>query len=203
MISTLGEEAKMPRKLIPQATFLALTIFGASIIGGLWCLSYALPWDKLKAVADAGGMPISEIARQYWGGWAVLVPITAISAALGISIATAVGASRVLFSMGRGGLAPAVLGELHPRHQVPWKAMHVIFGLGFVAAAGTGALLGPYNAPRLVGNGGDVFRDAGLISWSTWPNLVLFRSERAGFFVGHRFSAARFGAGRGDRKWTV
>jgi amino acid transporter len=176
VISTLGEEAKMSRRLVPQATFLALTIFGASIIGGLWCLSYALPWDKLKAVADAGGMPISEIARQYWGGWAVLVPITAISAALGISIATAVGASRVLFSMGRGGLAPARLGELHAKHQVPWKAMHVIFGVGFLAAAGTGAVLGPYFAYAWWGTAATFFAMLTYLMVNL-ANLVLFRQR--------------------------
>ncbi len=70
--------------------------------------------------------------------------LTGVSAALGIAIATAVGASRVLFSMARGGLAPRGFAEL--RNQVPWRAMHVVFGSGLLGAVIAGALAGPYRA---------------------------------------------------------
>jgi amino acid transporter len=174
VISTLGEEAKMPRKLIPQATFVALILFGSGIILGLWILTYAVSLERLKQVADAGGMPISEIARQYWGGWAALVPVTAISAALGIAIATSVGASRVLFSMGRSGLAPARFAQLHPRYQVPWNAMNAIFGVGLVAAVGTGALLGPYNAYAWWGTTSTFFAMLTYLMVNL-ANIVLFK----------------------------
>ena len=58
VVSTLGEEARMPRRLIPRATLVALLGFGALIIGALWCLSDGAD-QRLKAVADSGGMPIS------------------------------------------------------------------------------------------------------------------------------------------------
>ena len=177
VISTLSEEAKMARKMIPQATFLALAIFGAFIIAGVWALTYAAPAEKLKAVADAGGMPITEIAREFWGKWALLVPVTAITAALGIAIATAVGASRVLYSMGRKGLAPASLAQLHPKYQVPWNAMNVIFGGGLVAAVITGACLGPYYAYTWWGTTSTFFAMLTYLLVN-FANLVLFR-ERA------------------------
>ena len=190
----------MPRKLVPQATFLALTLFGASIIGGLWCLSYAVSWDKLKAVADAGGMPISEIARQYWGRWAVLVPITAISAALGISIVTAVGASRVLYSMGRGGLAPATLGELHPTYQVPWKAMHVIFGSsGFLGGCRDGRGARAVQRVCLVGHGDHLLRDDDVPHGQCRQPRAF---QGAGVRISQWLFASRGGAGGGDRRWT-
>jgi amino acid transporter len=146
VISTLSEETHMPRRLIPQATFLALGVFGVFIIAGIWALCYGGSPEKLKAVADAGGMPISEIARDFWGGWASLVPVTAITAGLGIGIATAVGASRVLFSMARRGLVAERLGRVHAKYRVPWGALHLIFATGLVAAVVTGAALGPYNS---------------------------------------------------------
>lgn len=145
VISTLSEEAEAPKKLIPQATFLALAVFGVMIISGVWILTYSADPEKLRAVADAGGMPISEIARIYWGKWAQLVPLTAISASLGIAIATAVGSSRILFSMARKGDAPASLAVLHEKYNVPWNAMNLIFIVGLIAALATGALLGPYD----------------------------------------------------------
>jgi amino acid transporter len=146
VISTLSEEAKMSRKMIPQATFVALAIFGFFIIAGVWGFSYAATAARVKTVTDAGGMPISDIAQDFWGKWSFLVPITAISAALGIAVATAVGASRILFSMARNGLAPLAFGKLHEKYRVPWSAMHLVFGAGLIATLITGALLGPFYA---------------------------------------------------------
>jgi amino acid transporter len=144
VISTIAEETQLPRKLVPQATFLSLLCFGAVIVAGTWCLTYADSPERLKALADGSGMPITEIARQFWGRGSLLVVGTGISAALGIAIATAVGASRILYSMGRSGLGSPSFAKLHPRYQVPWNAMHAVFGVGLFAAAVTGFAIGPY-----------------------------------------------------------
>jgi amino acid transporter len=125
-------------------------------------------------VTDAGGMPISEIAREYWGKASFLVPVTAISAALGIAIATAVGASRILFSMSRKGLAPARFGKLHETYQVPWSAMHLIFGGGLIAALITGALLGPFFAYNWWGTTSTFFAMLTYLMVNV-SNIVLFR----------------------------
>ena len=146
VVSTLSEEARMARTLIPRATFLCLLLFGGFVIGGVWCLSYALPRGQLLALIAEGGLPIGGIARALWGRAAVLVTLTGLTSALGIAIATAVGASRVLFAMGRGGLAPATFGRLHPTARVPWNAMHLVFAAGLLGALIAGALVGPYQA---------------------------------------------------------
>jgi hypothetical protein len=46
--------------------------------------------------------------------------------------------------MGRSGLAPRAFASL--RNQVPWSAMHLVFGAGLVGAVIAGALAGPYRA---------------------------------------------------------
>jgi amino acid transporter len=188
VISTLSEEAKMSRKMIPQATFLAVILFGIVIIAGVWGFSYAESPEKLQAVAEAGGMPISDIAREYWGKWSFLVPITAISAALGIAIATAVGASRILFSMARKGMAPRLFSELHPVYRAPWNAMNLIFIVGLVAAVITGGVLGPYNAYAWWGATSTFFAMITYLMVNA-ANLILFRkilfcSARDFFFHG-------------------
>lgn len=175
VISTLSEETRMPRRLIPQATFLSLLIFGALMIAGMWCLTFASTPERLRAVADAGGMPISEIARNYWGRWSVLVPLTAISAALGISIATAVGSSRVLFSMGRSGLASSVFAKIHPHFRVPWNAMHFVFVVGVASALVTGVIVGPYRAYVWWGTTSTFFAMITYFMVNS-ANLLLFRS---------------------------
>jgi amino acid transporter len=146
VISTLGEETRMPSRLIPQATFLALVFFGALMIAGIWLLGYAVSPERLQRIAASGGMPITEIARAYWGRGAVLVPVTAITAALGLGIATSVGASRVLFSMARGGLAPSVFASLSARTRVPSAALGLVFSVGCLASVAVAAWVGPFRA---------------------------------------------------------
>jgi amino acid transporter len=145
VISTLAEEAKAPRKLIPQATFLALSIYALLVITGVWLLTHSVDPERVKQVAEMGGMPIREIALTYWGKGAILIPITAITAALGLVIATGVGSSRVLFSLSRRGHGPKIFAKTHPQYQVPWNANHLIMGGGLTLTLLTGALLGPYN----------------------------------------------------------
>mgnify|MGYP002153785053 CR=1 FL=1 len=183
VISTLAEEAKAPRTLIPQATFLALVLFGVLIIAGIWILTFASSPEHLREVADSGAMPISEIARIYWGKAAVFVPVTAISAALGLAIATSVGASRIALAMGRSGNAPSWLAWLHPGHRVPWKALHLVFGAGLAAAVFTGLVLGPYQAWVWWGTTSTFFAMNTYMMVNV-ANLVLFRKSAAGSLAG-------------------
>ncbi|MGZ6143638.1 MAG: APC family permease [Myxococcales bacterium] len=185
VISTVAEEAKMPRTLIPQATFLALGVFGALIIGGVWSLTFAAEPARLKAMVDeTNGMPITAVARGIWGRGSLLVMLTGISAALGIAIATAVGASRVLFSMARSGLAPRVFERL--RRQVPANAMHLIFASGLLGAVVVGALAGPYRAYLWWGSTATFFAMITFV-FVNLANLVLHRERTfrsvPGFFL--------------------
>jgi amino acid transporter len=179
VISTVAEEAKMPRKLIPQATFLALGVFGASIIGGVWSLTFAAPPQRLQEmVAETNGMPITAVARGVWGRGSLLVMLTGVSAALGIAIATAVGASRILFAMGRSGLAPRGFASL--RNQVPWNAMHVVFGAGLAGAVLAGYAAGPWRAYLWWGTTATFFAMITFI-FVNLANLVLHRGR--GFWL--------------------
>lgn len=139
VVSTLAEETHMPEKVIPRATILSLLVYAGIIVTGIWALTYGGTLEHLKKIAQEGQMPITEVAREAWGRGAVLIPITGISATLGLAIATAIGASRVLFSMARSGLAFRVFSQMK-------NSLHLIFALGLVAALLTGALLGSFDA---------------------------------------------------------
>jgi amino acid transporter len=184
VISTLGEEARMPRTLIPRATFLALLAFGLLMIGGVWCLTYAASPERLAAVAESGGMPISEIARRYWGRGSLLVSVTALTASLGIAIATSVGASRVLFSMARQGTAPVCFAILSPSHRAPARALDLIFGAGLAGGLLTGLVLGPYRSFTWWGTASTFFAMMTYLFVNT-SNLLLNRrrlfASRHGF----------------------
>ena len=145
VVSTLSEETNEPKKNIPRATLLALVIFAVIIIGGIWALTYGASREELKAIAEGGQMPITEISRRVWGIGGVLIPLTGISATLGLAIATAIGSSRVLFSMGRSGLTSkkfALLGK----GDTPINALHLIFACGLLTSLITAVFLGPFDA---------------------------------------------------------
>lgn len=176
VISTLAEEAKAPRHLIPKATFLALSLFALIIISGIWLLTLSADPVRLKQVADAGGMPIREIAVQYWGRGALLIPITAISAALGLVIATGVGSSRVLYAMCRRGHGPEIFAKVHAHYQVPWNATHLIMGAGLASTLLTGAILGPYRTWVWWGTASTLFAMVTYIVVN-FSNFYLFRDR--------------------------
>jgi amino acid transporter len=146
VVSTLSEEVKDPKRTIPRATLLSLVLYAGIIVLGIWALTYGGSREELQKIAESGQMPISEVARKVWGMGGLLIPITGLSAALGLTIATAIGASRVLFSMARKGSAPKLFATLHPKNQSPLNALHLIFGSTVLLTLATGILLGAYDA---------------------------------------------------------
>ena len=116
-------------------------------MAGVWCLTYSDTPERINALTESsGGMPITAIAKTFWGKGLIFIVLTGFSAALGIGIATSVGASRILFAMGRDGFASRSFGTVHERHSVPWTALHVIFLCGVVGPLVVGAFIGPYKA---------------------------------------------------------
>lgn len=145
VVSTLSEEVREPEKTIPRATLLSLVVYAGIIILGIWALTYGGTREELQKIAAGGAMPISEVARKVWGSGGLLIPITGLSATFGLTIATAIGASRILFSMARGGLAPRQFALLNGA-QAPVNALHLIFIGAGVLALVTGLCLGSYDA---------------------------------------------------------
>lgn len=112
----------------------------------MWALTFGGDTAYLRNVAESGRMPINEVARMVWGRASILVTFTALTATLALLVATSVGASRILFAKGRRHAAPAVFARLHPRYQVPWPALHLIFAVGLAGAFIVFACMGAYNA---------------------------------------------------------
>ena len=146
VISTVAEETKMARTRIPQATLLALLFFAVLVIVGIWALTLGGEPSALRQAATEGRMPINDVARSFWGRGSLLVTLTAISATLGLAVVTSLGASRILFDMGRRGAVHACFARLHPRYKTPWNSLNVIFFGGFIGATVVFGCVGSYNA---------------------------------------------------------
>jgi putrescine importer len=150
--TTVAEETKTPKRLVPIAVVSALVLTAVFWIVCSYLLSYSASTSQVTKDIAAGVTPFGPIAKTYWGHGSILVDITGMTASLGVYVAAIVGVGRVLFAMGRDRVLPHSLGRLHPRHQTPWNALHVLFGLAIAINLIGGAILGSYNFLLWVGN---------------------------------------------------
>jgi amino acid transporter len=165
VIATAAEETHSPRSVIPRAMMLACVILGIFWAFTSWGFSLTLPPGEWGQYVDKGVNPVALVARQYWHGGSILVIITAITAVLGVYLASVVGYARVTYAMARDGTLPAFLGKLHPKHRVPWNAQHLAFVVTLAAAAFWGRWAGTY------------------LSYDWWGSAVVFFSMVSNIFV--------------------
>jgi amino acid transporter len=165
VITTAAEETHSPRSVIPRVMVIACVFLGIYWALTSWSLCLAFPAEAWETYVVKGTNPVAVMARQYWHGGAIVVIITAISAALGVYLASVVGYARIAYAMGRDGTLPAFFAHLHPRFKVPWAAQH----FGFVVTLGVAALwchwLGIY------------------LSYDWWGTVLVFFAMVSNIFV--------------------
>ncbi len=135
--ATLGEETLNPRRNIPLAMLGTVLGSGVFFVFVAYCEVVGFGPDGLKDLARSEA-PLDALALRYASpqlaiGLDIAAAVSCFSGVLG----TLAAAARVLFALGRGGLAPR-LGEVHPRHRTPASAVScasVIMLLGFMAWA--------------------------------------------------------------------
>jgi amino acid transporter len=153
----LAEETKDPRRTIPRAVILSCVLIGVFY---LICYYAAIVYFGPNVAADPkngffffnGGDPWDGLAGKVWGPVSILVLLAIINSAFANSSAGANAASRVGFALGRVGILPRALAQVHPRYKTPYIAVHVQGALGIVIAVVLGfALSSPLNAFALLG----------------------------------------------------
>lgn len=185
VISTVAEEAKAPRRLLPRATLLAVVAVGLFWALNSYVFSVAVPVKEIQSLASSGLTAATPIAGQYWGEGRIAVIITALTAVTAVYIATVTGASRALFALGRQGVLPRRLGRLHPRYNTPWTALVVVFAASLIG--GIGGII-------VLGNGLDAF------VW--WANSLAFFALITYIFVNSSAIAYFLKARRTGTRWN-
>lgn len=165
VITTAAEETRSPRSIIPKVVVLACVFLGLFLAFTSWGFCLAMSANSWSQYMSRGINPVAVIARQYWSGGAFVVIVTAITAVLGVYLASVIGYSRVAFAMGRDRTLPAFLGILHPKYRVPWNAQHVVLLVAPITAGLWGHWLGLY------------------LSYNWWGNAVVFFSMITNIFV--------------------
>jgi amino acid transporter len=146
VIATAAEETHSPRSIIPRAMVLACIILGLFWAFSSWGFCLIMKPEAWGVYVAKGVNPVAVIAREYWHSASLLVILTAISAVLGVYLASVMGYARVTYAMSRDGTLPPVFAKLHAKYRVPWNAQHLAFVVTLLVAAVWGKWLGAYNS---------------------------------------------------------
>ena len=119
-MSTLAEETYKPEKNIGKGILIALCIMIVVFVAQTYVAALILP-DWASTDPDMGFFDAC-----YAAGGLLLQNFMLVINIVAIGIANIMNAqiasSRLLFSMGRDGVLPRVLGKVHPKYQTPWVA---------------------------------------------------------------------------------
>jgi amino acid transporter len=135
--ATLGEESENPQRAIP------LTVFSAVILSGLvfiiisfaQTVGFGLDAAGVKAYGSSAA-PNTDLAQIFIGSWfGMVLNAGAAISTFACALASADGAARVLFSLGRDERLPLRLAAIHPKHHSPYWALGVSMVIGLLVAA--------------------------------------------------------------------
>lgn len=133
--STAGEEAKNPKRDLPRAILLSLTIVTVLYVLVAVAALGARPYTNFSGAK--GEAVLAQIMQQVTGaGWpAALLSAAAIISIFSVVLAVIYGQTRILFAMGRDGLLPRVFTKVSPRTQTPIPNTLIVCAVIVVLAA--------------------------------------------------------------------
>lgn len=134
--ATLGEEAKRPRRDIPRA------IVGTAIFGGIYfvfvtsveAMGFGTTAKETANFVNSGSL-LGDLGKVYVASWVGnLITLGTVISAFGCSMASTVGAARLLFALNRDGMNIKGLSNVSNRHETPVAAtLAVALLVGFIA----------------------------------------------------------------------
>ena len=115
LISTAAEDAKEPRRSVPRAMLISISIVSVLYVAMAAVLVGISPYTELGTAA-----PVSDALASAGVSWAAkVVNLGGLLAFTTVVMVVLIAQSRVLFSMGRDGLLPGVLGRVSRRYSTP------------------------------------------------------------------------------------
>ncbi|MFK4089208.1 APC family permease [Kribbella sp. NPDC020789] len=128
LIATASEDARNPRKTVPQGMLLGVGAVTILYIAMAIVLVGMRPYGQL-----GGDAPVSSAMAAVGVGWAAkVVNLGALLALMTVIMVVLIAQSRVLFNMGRDGLLPKSLGRVSRVYSSPARAAGLA-GLAAVA----------------------------------------------------------------------
>lgn len=122
--ATLGEEAKHPRRDIPRA-ILGVAIFGGvyfTIVTAVEVMGFGTSASGMKAYVNSGSL-MGDLSRAYLANWVgELITAGAMVSAFGCALACMVGASRLVYALGRDGISLKTFDHVSAKRGTPTRA---------------------------------------------------------------------------------
>jgi amino acid transporter len=147
----LAEEARSPRRTVPQAVLLSCLIVGiVYLFTTLAVAAYVGPSNMASYGGLDGGSPWILFGRQLWGwGW-VIVFLAVINSFFANGNSALIAATRTWYAMGRIELLPAVFARTDRRHESPVTGIAAQTVLTVVIALPLGLHYGPATTFQLL-----------------------------------------------------
>ena len=139
--TTLGEEMAEPRRSIPIAVLGTVLVAGVFFVFASYVQVVGFGLGNMAALA-ADSAPLNTLALKYGSReFATLLNVAAAVSAFSAALGAVSAGGRMLFALGRAGLAPA-LGVVHPIHGTPARAVLVMSGVMIAGLVLLAPLLG-------------------------------------------------------------
>jgi amino acid transporter len=167
-ISTLSEEAKNPRDVLPATV---LTCVAIGLLSVLEVYAAQLVWPPMEHFPDID-TAFTSVAGRAWAPLYGVLGFTLIVACIGSGTGMQLGAARLLYGMGRGGAIPkSFFGVLEAKRRIPRN--NVLF-------VGAIALLGALVLPAIAGAATGFDLGASMLNFGA---LISFMGVNAAAFV--------------------
>jgi amino acid transporter len=144
--TTLGDEARNPRRTIPRAVMVTTAVVGVFyvLVSYAVTIGYGLGTKQVNSLVSAAA-PFNTLADHYGNGvLSVFVNLSVISSFTALDIVTVIAVSRIFWKMGRDRLLPSAFGHVN-RRQSPYIACLFTGILALVASLAFGEAYGPLN----------------------------------------------------------
>lgn len=126
--AVFSEEVRAPARTVPRAMYISILVLGIFYVFSTFVIANAVGVDNVLelAGADPTGF-IFVIAGDYLGVvWVKILNALVVTSFFAVLLGFTNITSRYIFSMGRAGILPAVVGTSHRKHQSPHIASVVV-----------------------------------------------------------------------------
>lgn len=142
--AALAEETNDPRKNVPKAVFTSVAIMSISYIVFAYATVTGFNYNVTKL--GNASIPFITVANGTIGVLAFLAYLAGMTSTLGALVAGTNSQARLIFSAGREGLLPSIIGKVHQERRTPMNAILTFIGISVL-------LIGGWAIVHLLGSG--------------------------------------------------
>src|SRR6202046_5449517 len=125
--AALAEETGNPRRNVPRAVFLSITLMIVGYI--LYAYATATGFKYNVTALGSAAIPFINVSHDVASWLALIAYIAGITSTLGVLISAVNSQSRLIFNAGREGLLPRWLGKVHPTRRTPVNAIFAFIAI--------------------------------------------------------------------------